>query len=93
MLITAVVTSVLFRPISAPEAITTAITAGRLPGQMPMTASAAATSTRLAYSVRAVPKRRLSSGAPNTAKIATSTPQAQNTAPSRSGDRPIRNGA
>ena len=69
----------------------TMTTPGR-PGQMPITARSAASSARLTYRVRGVPNRALSRGAPNTAKSATSTPQPQNTAPSRSGDRCIRNG-
>ena len=49
---------------------------------MPITARSTAISTKLPYSVRAVPKRDFSHGAPHTAKIATSTPHPQNTRPS-----------
>ena len=48
----------------------------------PITARSSASSTKFPYSVRAVPNRACSPGAPNTAKIATSTPQPQNTRPS-----------
>jgi hypothetical protein len=57
MLMTAVVTSVLFRPISAPDAITAMMTTQRWPGKTPMTPRMTATRIRLQISVRVVPYR------------------------------------
>ncbi len=69
------------------------MTTHRCSDQMPMTSESADIRARFTYSVRGVPKRPLRAGAPNTANSATRMPQAQNTPPSLSGDRCIRNGA
>ena len=84
---------VLFTPMKIPDAITAGISTARSVVQIAMTSTTTANAARLRYMVLAMPRDSCSSGAPNTAKIATMVPQPVNTRPSLIGLRFIGNGA
>src|ERR1700678_677933 len=91
--ITAWVVIVLFTPMNTPETITATMSPRRSVVHTPITATTTAKQERLRYMVLASPSRSFSHGAPNTAKMATMTPQPVNTRPSLIGVSFIGNGA
>jgi hypothetical protein len=84
---------VLLTPMRMPDATTVGISTARSVVQIAMTSTMMANTVRLAYMVRAMPNRSCRRGAPNTAKMATSTPQLKKTSPSLIGLRFTGNGA